>query len=76
MFSVLPTLEYCSTHRIKINYIFKAYEEPEEIAPEEEAPVPVVEEEEPEAPPPAGTRQEPLCGKIHHLIIVSIIYLL
>ena len=45
--SHLGILEYCSTHSIKINYIFKVYEEPVEIVPEEEEPVPVVEEEEP-----------------------------
>ena len=75
--SHLGILEYCSTHSIKINYIFKVYEEPVEIVPEEEEPVPVVEEEEPvpvveevepEAPPPAGTRQDSLNGRIHHLI--------
>lgn len=75
--SHLCILEYCSTHSIKINYIFKVYEEPVEIVPEEEEPVPVVEEEEPvpvveevepEAPPPAGTRQDSLNGRIYHLI--------
>ena len=39
-----------------------------EIVPEEEEPVPVVEEVEPEAPPPAGTRQDSLNGRIDHLI--------
>lgn len=62
----LCILEHCFTHCIKINYIFKVYEEPEEIAPEEEAPVPAVEEEEPEAPPPAGIRQSHCLGK--HII--------
>ena len=47
-----------------------------EIAPEEEEPVPVAEEEEPEAPPPAGTRQDSLNGKIHHLIFMSIMHLI
>lgn len=76
MFSVLCILEYCPIHGITINFIFKVYEEPEEIIPEEEEPVPVV-EEEPEAPPPAGTRQGPvLYRKIHGLIFISIIYLL
>lgn len=72
VFSVLCILEHRFTHWIKINCIFKVYEEPEEIAPEEEVPVPVVEEEEPKAPPPAGTRQDPLYGKMHHLIFMSL----
>lgn len=75
VFNVLCILKYCSIHWIKINYIFKVYEEPKEIVPEEEAPVPVVEEEEPEAPP-AGTRQDPQNGKVHHLIFMSMMYLL
>ena len=66
--SHLCILEYCSTHSIKINYIFKVYEEPVEIVPEEEEPVPVVEEVEPEAPPPAGIRQDSLNGRIYYLI--------
>jgi hypothetical protein len=55
---------------IKFTNIFKVYEEPEEIAleeeepiPVEEKPIPVEEEEEPEAPPPPGTRQDPVQGK-------------
>lgn len=77
MFSVLCISKYCSIRGIKINYIFKVYEEPEEIAPEEEEPVPVAEEEEPEAPPPAGTWRDPvLHGKIHHLTFITIIDLL
>lgn len=76
MCSVLHILEYCSIHGIKINSIFKVYEEPEEVAPKEEEPVPVA-EEEPEAPPPAGTRQHPVpYRKIHPWSFVSIIYLL
>ena len=64
--SHLGILEYCSTHSIKINYIFKVYEEPVEIVPEEEEPVPVVEEEEPvpvveeEEPVPAVEEEEPV----------------
>lgn len=59
---------------IKVNCIFKVYEEPEEITPEKEEPVPAVEEEEPEAPAPAGTGQDPQHGKIQYLM--SIIHLL
>ena len=55
--SHLCILEYCSTHSIKINYIFKVYEEPVEIVPEEEEPVPVVEEEE---PVPVVEEEEPV----------------
>lgn len=55
--SHLCILEYCSTHSIKINYIFKVYEEPVEIVPEEEEPVPVVEEEE---PIPVVEKEEPV----------------
>jgi len=64
--SHLCILEYCSTHSIKINYIFKVYEEPVEIVPEEEEPVPVVEEEEPvpvveeEEPVPVVEEEEPV----------------
>lgn len=74
MFSVLYILEYCYTHGIKVNCIFKVYEEPEEIIPEKEEPVPAVEEEEPEAPAPAGTGQDPQHGKIQYSM--SIIHLL
>ena len=55
--SHLCILEYCSTHSIKINYIFKVYEEPVEIVPEEEEPVPFEEEEE---PVPVVEEEEPV----------------
>lgn len=77
MFHILCIFKCYSTHSIKTNCTFKVYEEPEEIVPEEEQPVPVVEEEEPEAPPPpAGKRPDPRNGKIHHLIFMSVLYLI